>query len=322
MASKRKLPSTGAGGNKENTQGKVVARRASRSSKEDEDDVFLGHGKRNEKKTAVAPAREPKKRKVALQDISREPSPSPSISAVGASRGNGKGIKIVNASKGRVVAGKDVSPVPSPPASPNQRESLVADYMSSEEYSKLRDDLEFLKDAFLKSQQSPDDQQDAPGFEKGKALTSLFACVFIFNISTVALKDFSILDINFQRSLAIACIRAELKLGNTKLVPGGVRNNSDQLVWCTTAFSVKLHNLSYTSFDSLLNPVVKQALKSVLKTEGRKREDKKEVYNLMIEKGKARVKRWRLSKRLRDVYAIVHAKLNTSADVRTKNEVV
>jgi hypothetical protein len=125
-----------------------------------------------------------------------------------------------------------------------------------------------------------------------------------------------------QRTLAITCIREEVNLKNIELLSGGFRSNSKQYDWCVAAFSANLGKLGYNHFADLVNPVVKHALMSVLKTEGRKTEEKVEAYKTMLSKGKVRVKRWRLSRRMKAEYGSEQSLLGTEAEIRLKNEKV
>ncbi len=125
-----------------------------------------------------------------------------------------------------------------------------------------------------------------------------------------------------QRTLAITCVREEVNMSNIELLGGGFRANSEQYQWCVAAFHAKLGKLGYDQFADIVNPVVKYALMSVLKTEGRKTEEKAEAYKTMILKGKVRVKRWRLSRRMKAEYGSEQSLLGTEAEIRLKNEKV
>lgn len=125
-----------------------------------------------------------------------------------------------------------------------------------------------------------------------------------------------------QRSLARRLVREEMNLGNVQLMPGGIRKNLPQLEVCIASFSSTLCRQGYIMYAEVVNDVVKQALMSILKTEGRKSEDKAAAYNLMIERGKVRVQRWRLRERMLSIYAGDQAAREVARDVRATHEEV
>jgi hypothetical protein len=125
-----------------------------------------------------------------------------------------------------------------------------------------------------------------------------------------------------QRSLARSLVRDEMKKGNVQLMPGGIRKNQPQLEVCIGSFSSKLRKLGYTHYSDYVDGVIKQALMSVLKSEGRKSEDKAAAYKLMIERGKERVLRWRLQQRMLVAYAADQATREVTPEVRRQYEEV
>jgi hypothetical protein len=183
--------------------------------------------------------------------------------------------------KGRSAKEYLPSPVPSPPSSPNKERVPLAN-ISNSELEKLQSEMSWLKEAYMKSRESQtSDQELPPGFVKGNYLNSLPDCVLICTWFTADLRSFAVIAPKVQRGLAIAVIRDEMKMDNLKLEEGGIRKNQVAYDWVLNTFSIKLRKLGYSEFSGLLGPVVKQALVSVLKTEGRKKGEKQGAYNLM-----------------------------------------
>jgi hypothetical protein len=125
-----------------------------------------------------------------------------------------------------------------------------------------------------------------------------------------------------QRQLSIACVRNELTKGNFVLKAGGIRAHTEELELCIAAFRGWLHVQGYKDYADSLVDSVKHAFASVLKTEGRKSEHKKLAYTNMINNGKARVQRWRLSARMIAALVAEMALQGASAEVRAKKEQV
>jgi hypothetical protein len=125
-----------------------------------------------------------------------------------------------------------------------------------------------------------------------------------------------------KKSMAIKAIRDELTIGNIHLEKGGIRSHHPQLQLCVAAFSCKLHRLGYEGYDDHVDDVVKQALKSVLKTESRKSVDKAATYKQMIQAQQVRVKRVRMSLRMLSAYGADQAFREISPEVRTQHEEV
>jgi hypothetical protein len=195
------------------------------------------------------------------------------------------------------------SPPPSPySASPLLRGKEKEQHETDTDVAKLMNDVEWLKKQYMMTAS----QKSVPSaVEHEGTIRTGSDLLLVLTPHPLAgqLRSFSVLPEKSQRQLAIASIRDELRKENVTLSAGGIRSNQDQYEVCVVAFSEKLHNLGYVNFSDLVDPVVKHALMSVLNSEGRKSEDKKDVYKLMLEKGKVRVQRWRLSRRLRSVYS-------------------
>jgi hypothetical protein len=136
------------------------------------------------------------------------------------------------------------------------------------------------------------------------------------------MSSFSTLDVKMQRALSIACVRDEIKKGNLVLNPGGIRSQTEGVKLCVVALKEKLHGLGFRDYGDLLGSSSKHALHSVLKTEGRKSENKQIAYKLMIENSKSRVQRWRLSARLLSALIPDQVLRGVSAEERAKQEQV
>ena len=136
------------------------------------------------------------------------------------------------------------------------------------------------------------------------------------------LTSFATLPLKKQWKLAIACVRDELTKGNIVLKAGGIRSHTEEHERCILAFRVMLPALGFKDYADLLDDSVKHALTSVLKTEGRKAENKQVAYTNMINNGKARVQRWRLSVRMIAAVLVEMALQGVSAEDRAKKEQV
>jgi hypothetical protein len=194
------------------------------------------------------------------------------------------------------------SQIPSPPPSPGPSSPSTPTSRAKQEldHTKLFEEVQWLKAQYMQHSNAKSPEVPVP---EGNSRTYALLFLLTFHPFSAATLSFTCIPEKLRRQQAIRCVRDELSKGNIHLSAGGIRANLDQLVLCNIAFSKKLCSDHYGGFSDLVEPLVKHALTSVLKTEGRKSEEKKEAYGRMLENGKARVQRWRLSQRMRVVWA-------------------
>jgi hypothetical protein len=192
----------------------------------------------------------------------------------------------------------------------------------------MEDTLNWLKDQFMDSKRERENKvfDKELGTDRMNCLPAcqyahicLLLPVYVF---VGEQKSFATQDLKKQRALSIACVREEMQKGNLVLKAGGIRSHVAEQEVCVVALGQKLRGLGYKDYCDLLDDSIKHALASVLKTEGRKAEDKQVAYKTMLERGKARVQRWRLSARMLAAMIADMVLQGISAEERAKKEEV